>query len=410
MIRICLVTTGQPSTNPRLVKEADTLSAAGYDVTVVGAHWAEWAHATDGPLLASRRWRCSLIDWRRATRPWLFWKSRVRHAAARRLATASGGRWGAWWGIHRVAPELAGAARRVKADLFIAHNIGALPAAMAAGGRHVPVAFDAEDFHSGQLQVDRDGPMRALTEHVERELIPRCAYVTAASPGIAEAYARLCGIPQPRVILNVFPLADRPGAPPVSVAVPMQLYWFSQTIGPDRGLEDVVRAMALRRAVPLELHLRGTWQAGYEPVLRGMAADAGLPPGAIVHHDPAAPWDMVRLAARHHIGLALEPPVSQNNDILWSNKVFTYLLAGLPVVLSRTTGQAQLSRELGDAATTYPPGDAAGLASALDRWLDTPDSFRHASGEAWTLGTSRYNWDVEQHRLLEAVRGVLAVH
>ena len=30
MIRICLVTTGQPSTNPRLVKEADALAAEGY--------------------------------------------------------------------------------------------------------------------------------------------------------------------------------------------------------------------------------------------------------------------------------------------------------------------------------------------------------------------------------------------
>ena len=35
--RICLVTTGQPACNPRLVKEADALVDAGFDVHVVAA-------------------------------------------------------------------------------------------------------------------------------------------------------------------------------------------------------------------------------------------------------------------------------------------------------------------------------------------------------------------------------------
>ena len=37
--RICLVTPGQPSTNPRLVKEADALCEAGYDVQVVACKY-----------------------------------------------------------------------------------------------------------------------------------------------------------------------------------------------------------------------------------------------------------------------------------------------------------------------------------------------------------------------------------
>jgi glycosyltransferase involved in cell wall biosynthesis len=408
MSHICLITTGQPSTNPRLVKEADALTAAGYTVTVVGAHWAEWAHETDEQLLATRRWRCVLADWRRSTNPSLFWKTRVRHAVGRKLATASGGRWLPGWALHRVAPEVAAMARRVPADLYIAHNLGALPAAMAAARGRVPVAFDAEDFHSGQLRTDRDGPMRVLTEHIERTLIPRCTYVTAAAPGIADAYAQLCGIGRPRVVLNVFPLADRPHARPARTDGRPQLYWFSQTVGPDRGLEDVIGAMAIRRDLPLTLHLRGVWQAGYERQLRELARAAGLKDDAIVNQPPAAPWEMVRLASRHQIGLALEPPVSDNNDMLWSNKVFTYLLAGLPVVLSRTTGQAQLASALGPAAVTYPPGDARGMAQALGPWLDSEPARQAASDHAWALGTDRYNWDVEQAAFLDEVRRVVA--
>ncbi len=407
MRRICIVTTGQPASNPRLVKEADALSAAGYDVTAVGAHWASWAAEMDGPLLAARSWSCQVIDWRRHGSPWRFWTSRVRHAAGRRLAAVTANRFGTMWAAHRVAPELARAARHCAADLYIAHNLGALPAAFRAASGRVPVAFDAEDFHSGQLSGLDDAALRAYTEHVERTFIPRCCYVTAASPGIAAAYAALCGIPTPPVIRNVFPLEDRPAEPPHVNGPPVRLYWFSQTIGPDRGLEDVIDAMAFCHDVPLELHLRGTWQAGYESTLRARASALGLPERAVTHHPPASPSEMVRLAARHHIGVAPEPPVSRNNDILWSNKVFTYLLAGLPVVLSRTTGQGELARELGAAAVLYPPGDGAGLAAALRPWVTDATTLRRAGSHAWALADGRYNWDLEQTRLVDLVREVL---
>lgn len=406
MSHICLVTTGQPSTNPRLVKEADALVSAGFTVSVVGAHWAEWADATDRALLATRRWTCTLVDWRRASRPGLFWTSRIRHALARRLAGTVTADWAELAAIHRVGPELARQARRSKADLFIAHNIGALPAAMAAAGGRVPVGFDAEDFHSGQL-TDRDATRRALTQRIERRYLPRCAHVTAASPGIADAYARSCGIARPRVVLNVFPLADRPSTPKGPATGRLQLYWFSQTIGPDRGLEDAVRAMGLLPADSTELHVRGTWQAGYERALRGLAAQAGLAADAIVHHGPSDPSEMVRLAARHDVGLALEPPVSENNDILWSNKVFTYLLAGLPVALSRTTGQTLLASQLGPASVTYDPGDSQALAAALSSWVDDAAALADARAHAWSLATSRFNWDIEQRQLLDAVGRIL---
>ena len=55
--RVCLVTTGQPACNPRLVKEADALAEAGFDVHVVAAYSADWATDADRDLVKSRRWR-----------------------------------------------------------------------------------------------------------------------------------------------------------------------------------------------------------------------------------------------------------------------------------------------------------------------------------------------------------------
>src|SRR5260370_1251501 len=88
------------------------------------------------------------------------------------------------------------------------------------------------------------GVARMWAEQVERESLPQCCYVTAASPGIAGAYASKYGIPTPTSILNVFPLAERPlRFRETRPDGPLRLYWFSQTIGPGRGLENVIRAM-----------------------------------------------------------------------------------------------------------------------------------------------------------------------
>jgi len=247
MARICLVTTSTPSANPRLVKEADALVSAGHDVHVVGAHWVDWATYADRMLLASRGWSFSVVDWRKQVRPALWWSSRLRQHAARRLYDVTGrGPRLAELALTRVAPEIGREVRRHAADLYIAHNLGALPIAIEAARRlGVAVGFDAEDFHSGQLSPERDRLLHAITESIECRTLPHCDYVTAAAPLIAEAYASLCGIPMPAVVLNVFSKRHRPQLPKASQDGRIRLYWFSQTIGPNRGLEDAVAAVGL---------------------------------------------------------------------------------------------------------------------------------------------------------------------
>jgi hypothetical protein len=411
-VKVCLVTTGQPSTNPRLVKEADALVEIGCDVHVVGAHWTGWASDLDRQLLASRQWQMSFIDWRRDRAPFLFHWSRIRHWLMRKVQLSPGlSRTVTAAALSRVGPELMRAAMHVPADLYIAHNLGALPAVDAASrANRAPMAFDAEDFHSGQIAEGTDGTFRRYLEAVERRFLPRCRYVTAASPGIAEAYERLCQIPRPSVILNVFPRRDRPARlRALGTDAPIRLYWFSQTVGPDRGLEDAVRAMGQLSELPLELHLRGRWQAGYEGFLRRLASESGVSQTRLVAHEPAPSDDMVRLAAECDIGLALEPPLTDNNNLLLSNKIFVYLLAGAAVMATNTDGQRRLIPELQCAAQSYDPGNYVALAAALRRWIEDRESLNRARQASWHLGETRFNWDLEKSKFCDLVRHEIGV-
>jgi peptidoglycan/xylan/chitin deacetylase (PgdA/CDA1 family)/glycosyltransferase involved in cell wall biosynthesis len=411
--RICLVTSEQISTNPRLVKEADALSKAGFDVRVVACQWMDWPREEDAKLLASRNWRCQIINYSRESSPKLFWSSRFRHYSIRHFfAPLLSGDKMIPRALGRVVPEMMRAAASEPADLFIGHNLAGLPAAvLAAGKQGARAAFDAEDLHS-RMWLKEFGPtaIARLAERAERRFLPRCAYITAAAPLIAQAYARRYELPLPETILNVFPLADRPAQfRPHDPSAPLTLYWFSQVIGARRGLEDIIRAIALSGSKDIQLHLRGQWQGGYEDELRAWVHDARLRQEQIVSHALGSPDDMIRLSGEYDVGLALEQPVSENRDICLTNKICTYLLAGNAVIASGTRGQRHFMNQIPGVGLCYEIDDVQTVAEQLHKWEQDRDSLERARRRAWQFGEENYNWDIEQKKLLAMVEQTMAV-
>lgn len=410
-MKICLLTPGQPSTNPRLVKEADALTEAGHEVHVLCAYWVSWAAETDKVLLASRSWSCAYVGGYPNKYPLRYGWTRLRHSVSRRsIAFLRDSSVFQRWALCRVLPELERAAKSIPADLYIAHNLGALPAAVAAAQKYNSrVGFDSEDFHTGERPPGTGrSVLNTVAGYFEGRYLSQCDYITAASPGIAEAYAAKYRIPRPVPILNVFPLSQAPQQFRSSKeSDPLTLYWFSQTMGANRGLEDVVQAMGALRGCGVVLHLRGNWQRGYREQLFAVAASAGLEPEQIIAHAPEPPDEMVRLASLFDVGLALEPGRDENNQIALSNKIFTYLLAGNAVIATATKGQRPVIEAIGAAGFFYEPGDVNTLVRRLKMWFEDRTSLEEARRQAWDWGTREYNWDLEKKKFLRVVETVL---
>lgn len=406
--RIAIVTTSPLMSNPRVVKEARALAWAGYRVTVFcGPSLPSLAEFERQQVVELKGCQVISLDW--GQKPLLRYWSRLRQGLAlsvfRRLGLSS------TLAYCRLHPELLKLAVRVDADLFIAHNLTALPTAVrAAQRRNALVAFDAEDYHSGQLPTENVSKSETrLTQLIERRYIPLCGYVTAASDGIGAAYTEMLGIKRPATMLNVFPLSD------ASLVIPQEelirersqtfqtLYWFSQTIGPDRGLESAVKALAY---LPdnFRLVLRGTFAAGYEEILMSLARSMHVDQ-RLVFHGPALASEMVVRAACHDVGLALEVPTTRNRDICVTNKLFTYLLAGIPCVLSNTAGQRPFARTLPHATSLMCDDSPRSLARSVNELMSRYDEARR---EAKFAAQSVYNWDAESRILLRQVAEVLA--
>ena len=231
--RVCVVTAGHMSTCPRMLKAADALHGAGFDVRVVSASHTPWAVQADNKLRATRPWRWDVVDYAKATAR----RRQIVTGARRRIAHALTLRFGTSRvpaglfvrSYSRAHDELVRAVTTEPADLVYGGTTGALAAVAEAALRlGVPYGLDLEDFHTGERSAQA-GQFSAIAERVERLVLPGAAFLTTSSPMIADAYADKYGL-RPRTIHNTFSL-DLSDPVESLDGVPLRFYWFSQTLG-----------------------------------------------------------------------------------------------------------------------------------------------------------------------------------
>jgi glycosyltransferase involved in cell wall biosynthesis len=410
--RICIVGLGSVSHNPRVVKEADALAAAGHDVVVIFLQHYRWSRAIDRQIIERAKWRAEIVD----VAPSITGQLRRSISGVQLFLFRQLCRWTLRFPVAELAYSryflvLLRRAIRHRSDLYIGHYTGSLPVvAWAARRTRAKFAFDFEDFHRAEANgVDVGDLSNRLVAALEDRYLPAASFVTAASWGIGEYVAKTTGLPTPTTVLNVFPWADRASLPAPRTRPPnaaLSLYWFSQIVSLDRGLQDVIAAMALMRA-PAELHIRGSDAAHAIDALRGLARERGVAE-RVRFHPIVPPGELLADAAGHDIGLGLELRTPLNRDICITNKIFLYLLAGLAVVASRTRGHDDVLRLSPEAGFLYASGDAAALAAILDHLAQDRQLLERTKTAALAAARDRWNWERESGLLVATVEASMA--
>jgi glycosyltransferase involved in cell wall biosynthesis len=406
--RVCVVTAGHLSTCPRMLKAADALHAAGYQVRVVSTRHVSWAWQTDLCVRKRRPWAWQVVDYDRTSARARQLSSGVRFRGAQAAALAAGpARVPLAVGIRgysRAHDELVSAIASEPADFVYGGTTGAL-AAVASGAHRLGVRFglDLEDFHSAEQTDEGSALAHALAERIESDVLPKATFLTASSPMIADAYSAKYKV-RPGPIHNTFSI-DFANAP--TRRGPLRLYWFSQTLGPGRGLEDVIAAVG-RCGITAEFHLRARPIPAYAAGLTTFQARVA-PSLKVVFHGPESPDRMIELAQGYDLGVSTEDGAVLNHRLCLGNKIFTYLAAGTPVLLTATPAQARLAMDLGAAATLYDPADVDALATILQRWNGDPNVRCVAAHEVRAAAHRRWHWEHANDRgaLLTAFRNAL---
>jgi glycosyltransferase involved in cell wall biosynthesis len=396
MKKICIVTTRHISYNPRVLKEADALYSAGHEVVVVTISNSEQQAAFDQELMRVRKWKLRTVNFRKGHkgegRRWLYLSVKQRFFST--LAKISL-RWGiAERAVERAFDGLLRLARSERADLYIAHHAEALGvayrASMNSKGRF---GFDAEDFHTGMN--DPDVEINRIVGWIEKKYLPRCQYLTAASKGIAEAYRDKYGIRMGEVILNVFPRENLPVRAPGS---PMKFYWYSQVIGPNRGIEQLIDA-AKQLSMPFEIHLRGSLHSEeYREGLRRRCGNSGLWDRVFLH-EPILAAQLIGDANQFDVGLALESDSSVNANAAVANKIFAYLMARLFIIGTDTYGQKDIFTRFPEAVRVCRMNDPEDLADAMRSCIDNLALVHAGKQAAGRAAEGCFNWERESATL-----------
>lgn len=402
MKRIVLISTGQPTLNPRLVKEADALVNEGYDVTVLYQHWSNWAIIPDEELLKNKKWSYKCVGGNPLQHRFSYFITRLLYKWHRFISKTIGLRFGlAELSVARCSWLLAFVARNIKADLYIAHNLGALPAAVFASKCNRAMAgFDAEDFHRFETSDDRNKIDVKRNIYLEEKYIPQTNYLTAASPLIASAYEQIFK-KNTVAILNTFePFTKTVKA---TVGQKIKLFWFSQTIGPERGVEEIIKAINLSK-YEFDLYLLGEIDGAYRQKLTNMLSSSGT----LYFKDPVAQQDLFSIAATFDIGLATETGIPYNRDICLTNKIFTYIQAGLATIATNTTAQVNLMNQHDQIGFTFRKDDVYQLASLLDLYHENRTLLLQHQQQAYLLGQNTYNWEIESKKFLKVIHQTLS--
>jgi glycosyltransferase involved in cell wall biosynthesis len=394
--------------NPRVLKEATALGNAGYDVVVLGGWYDSEFKQRDIRLLDRAPFRfIAVTDTTERTRRWFGMRMRFKLGGLIHRYAHVNNRWQLGYGY----PALRRAALKQNADLYIAHSESgmAVAAELLRGGARVGV--DMEDWFSEDLlpNARRGRPIRLLRS-LERALLTRGAYAVCPSYAMSIALAQEFGCPPPAVVYNAFPCSDRrmiDGTHKDRIGHNVRsIHWFSQSLGPGRGLEDLMAALPLVKGTA-EIHLRGHPVDGFQTWLANHVPDRWR--SRIWTHDLVSNEELMSRVAEHDIGFAGEMTYCRSRDLTISNKILYYLLAGMAVVASNTTGQREVAEKAPNAVLLYHSGDPVELAAQLDTLLGSPESLECSKVSALRAAKLTFCWEHQERTLLKAVTHALSI-
>jgi glycosyltransferase involved in cell wall biosynthesis len=397
---IVIITTGQPAANPRVVKEYEAFIQEGYLVKVLYTYSLSWSYNIDEEkfrLGKIKRPDFILVGGNPYNKKVAYFLSRLFFKIFGIIAKVIPSGYLKEITFARSAFYLWLNAKKYTADVYIAHYIGALPAAIRAASKHkAAVVFDAEDFHRGE---DPYYPAQLSDViDIENRLLPKINLLTTASPLISKMYEQLYPSKKVVTINNVFslrylqPAMDNP-------TLSLKLFWFSQNIGPNRGLEVIVDAFnKTNDGVTLTL-LGNIRNKDYvEELLKKVSK-----PEKINFISPVNPEEIFKIAGTFDIGLAAETPYCQNRDICLTNKLFTYLIAGNCILASDTSAQKKFMQTYNSIGSLYKHDDPNDLAMLINHYDKERPLLLNCKKNALKLASDRLNWELESEKLISVI-------
>lgn len=408
-MRIAMVVWNEFRNDARVLKEAETLQAEGYQVTVHALHTpgvTEEREMLGSGVRVVRVARSPFWKWRKHKAPS---SAGSGSAAGNRPAAGPIGKTSLWMQVLRIVARLwthiGLVVRMVRShpDVVHAHDVNTLSTAwLAAVLTRSSLVYDAHEISTG-----REGyaSFRSLVGCVEKRLMPRAAGTITTTDTRAKFFARAYHVTRPRVLQNRPRLTTIERSQRIREQLQLDKPWpivlYQGGLQQGRGLERLV-------------DVAGKVEKTYFVFIGGGRLETLLMDHARrlnienrVRFIPTVPLkELLHYTASADIGVQPIENTCLNHFSTDSNKLFEYVQAGLPVIASDLPEIRRVVNEHG-LGILVPDGDSGALAAAINELVSDPVK-RARFGDNAKRAAATLSWEAQEQELTGLYKHVLA--
>jgi glycosyltransferase involved in cell wall biosynthesis len=173
-----------------------------------------------------------------------------------------------------------------------------------------------------------------------------------------------------------------------------QIVLYQGGLQAGRGLEAFLHATAQVPGATVVLLGDGRFRPRLEALGRELGIEKRLfLPGAVPLRD------LLRYTRDAHVGVYLYENTCLSHYYTLPNKLFEYLMAGVPVLASDFPEVRRIVDET-QAGIVVDPDHVGAVAEGLRRMLSDPEALRAMSCRARLAAETRYNWHIESRAFL----------
>jgi len=293
-------------------------------------------------------------------------------------------------------------------DVIHCHEPDALLVALllkAAKGRKV--VYDVHEHWPSEIPFDLGLPnATALTRFLESLLSPLelgLARFADAKIAVSESVAERFGKNGTRpVIISNYSVAESAPPPALRAGGNRNVVYMAGNMQMFHGIRECIQAMSKVAAIYPDVSL--TLVGDVREDIGAIAA--GTDPRPSITMTGYLPYrEMYETLREGSIGLLVFQPDYYNAYIGLPNKLFDYMLCGLPVVASDFP---EIRKVVGDAGcgVLVDPTDPDAIAEAIVYLLEHPGAARRMGESGRKAVLERYNWGEMEKRLLGVYRQV----
>jgi glycosyltransferase involved in cell wall biosynthesis len=287
-----------------------------------------------------------------------------------------------------------------RADLLLSNDLDSLPANFLASRlKRIPLVYDSHEYFTEVPELIGRPRVRRFWEWLERKLVPGVNAAYTVSESIASIYSAKYHVPFD-VVRNL-PLRFFPAE---SVTAPAnrehrKVIMYQGALNKGRGLIPVIQAMEVLPDMDL-------WLAGggdEEQNLRALVAAAKLNNVKFLGRLPLE--ELKYITCRADAGISVEEDMGLSYRYALPNKLFDYIQARIPVVVSNLPEMARIVRAygIGLVAESHDPAE---LASDLRKAL-TDGALRAEWKINLEKAANELNWDHEEKTVEKIFRKYL---